>query len=292
MYIGGAGVARGYHGRAKLTAERFVADPFGGEPGARLYRTGDRGRWRPDGAIEFLGRTDFQVKIRGFRIEPGEIEARLTEHPAVREAVVVAREEGAGDQRLVAYWTGEEGVDAEALRAHLGERLPEHMVPGAYVHLGRLPLTPSGKLDRKALPSPEGEAFARRGYEAPVSEVEQALAEVWSELLGVEQVGRRDDFFELGGHSLLAVQMATHVQQVLDLEVEPGKVFECPVLKDLAEVLAAAGRAELPPIERVDRGRRLPLSFAQQRLWFLEQMGDLGSAYHVPLRLRLRGALD
>ncbi|HEX9939684.1 MAG TPA: amino acid adenylation domain-containing protein, partial [Longimicrobium sp.] len=292
MYIGGAGVARGYHGRPELTAERFVADPFSGEPGARLYRTGDLGRWRPDGTIEFLGRNDFQVKIRGFRVELGEVERRLLEHPAVREAVVVARQEGAGDQRLVAYWAGERAVDAEALRAHLGERLPEHMVPAAYVHLESFPLTPSGKLDRKALPAPEGEAFAQRGYEPPVGEVEQALAEVWSDLLGVERVGRHDDFFELGGHSLLAVQMATHVQQLLDLDVEPGKVFECPVLKELAEVVAAAGRAELPPIVRVDRGGRLPLSHAQQRLWFLEQMGDQGSAYHVPLRLRLRGVLN
>jgi amino acid adenylation domain-containing protein len=292
LYIGGAGVARGYLGRPGLTAERFVADPFGDEPGARLYRTGDLGRWRPDGTIEFLGRNDFQVKIRGFRVELGEIEARLREHPAVREAAVVAREESAGDQRLVAYWAGEAGAGAEALRAHLGERLPEYMVPAAYVHLDALPLTPNGKVDRKALPSPEGEAFARHGYEAPVGEVEQALAEVWSEVLGVERVGRRDDFFELGGHSLLVVLAVSRIQQVLELEVEPGKVFESPVLKDLAEVLAAAGRAELPPIERVDRGGRLPLSFAQQRLWFLEQMGGLGSAYHASQRLRLRGALD
>ncbi|HEX2077205.1 MAG TPA: amino acid adenylation domain-containing protein, partial [Longimicrobium sp.] len=292
LYVGGVGVVRGYLGQPGQTAERFVPDPFGGEPGARLYGTGDLGRWRPDGTIEFLGRSDFQVKIRGFRVEPGEIEARLREHPAVREAAVVAREDEPGEKRLVAYWAGEQGVDVEALRAHLGQRLPEHMVPAAYVHLDALPLTPNGKLDRKALPSPDGEAFVRHGYEAPVGEVEQALAEVWSEVLGVERVGRRDDFFELGGHSLLALQMASHVQQVLDLEVEPGKVFECPVLKDLAEVLAAAGRAELPPIERVDRGGRLPLSFAQQRLWFLEQMGGLGSAYHAAQRLRLRGALD
>ncbi|HEV3052104.1 MAG TPA: amino acid adenylation domain-containing protein, partial [Longimicrobium sp.] len=292
LYIGGAGVARGYLGRPGLTAERFVADPFGGEPGARLYRTGDLGRWRPDGTIEFLGRNDFQVKIRGFRVELGEIEARLREHPAVREAAVAAREESAGDPRLVAYWAGGEEVDAEALRAHLGERLPEYMVPAAYVRLETLPLTPNGKLDRKALPSPEGEAFVRHGYEAPVGAVEQALAEVWSEVLGVERVGRGDDFFELGGHSLLVVLAVSRIQQVLELEVDPATVFERPVLKDLAEVLGGAGRAELPPIERVDRGARLPLSFAQQRLWFLEQMGDLGGAYHVPQRLRLKGELD
>jgi amino acid adenylation domain-containing protein len=292
LYVGGAGVARGYLGRPGLTAERFVPDPFGGEAGARLYRTGDRVRWLADGTLDFLGRVDHQVKVRGYRIELGEIEARLAEHPAVREAVVVAREDEPGDRRLVAYVAGDPAAGADVLRAYLGETLPEYMVPAAYVHLDVLPLTPNGKLDRKALPSPDGEAFARHGYEAPAGEVEQALAEIWSEVLGVERVGRHDDFFELGGHSLLALQMASHVQQVLDLEVEPGKVFECPVLKDLAEVLAAAGRAELPPIVPVDRGGRLPLSFAQQRLWFLEQMGGLGSAYHAAQRLRMRGALD
>ncbi|WP_420124962.1 non-ribosomal peptide synthase/polyketide synthase [Longimicrobium sp.] len=292
LYVGGVGVGRGYLGQPAQTAERFVPSPFGGEPGARLYRTGDLGRWLPDGTIEFLGRTDFQVKIRGFRIEPGEVEARLAEHAGVREAVVLVREDTPGDKRLVAYWTGEAGADVEALRAHLGERLPEHMVPAAYVRLDAFPLTPNGKLDRNALPSPDGEAFARQGYEAPVGHTEQALAEIWSEVLGVDRVGRHDDFFELGGHSLLALQMASHVEQVLELEVEPGKVFECPVLKDLAQALAGAGRAELPPIEPVDRAGHLPLSFAQQRLWFLEQMGGLGSAYHASQRLRLRGALD
>jgi amino acid adenylation domain-containing protein len=248
LLVGGAGVARGYHGRPGLTAERFVPDPFG-EPGARLYRTGDLGRWRADGTLEFLGRNDFQVKIRGFRIELGEIEGRLREHPTVREAVVVAREEGPGDQRLVAYWTGEGGVDAEALRAHLGERLPEHMVPAAYVHLETLPLTPGGKLDRKALPSPEGEAFARRGYAAPVGPVEEALAEIWSEVLGVDRVGRHDDFFELGGHSLLVVLVISRIRQVLDVEVEPGKVFERPELASLAEWIVELQLAQFDPEE-------------------------------------------
>ncbi|HEX9937850.1 MAG TPA: amino acid adenylation domain-containing protein, partial [Longimicrobium sp.] len=292
LYLGGVQVARGYLGRAALTAERFVPDPFGGAPGARLYRTGDLGRWRPDGTIEFRGRNDFQVKVRGFRIELGEIEARLREHEGVREAVVVARENEAGDRRLVAYWTGEERVEAEALRRHAGERLAEHMVPAAYVRLEALPLTSSGKLDRKALPAPEGDAFATRGYEAPASETEQALAEVWSELLGVEQVGRRDHFFELGGHSLLAVRVISRVRQLLGVEVSLGELFRSPVLAELARAVENAARTELPPIERVDRGGRLPLSFAQQRLWFLERLGDLGSTYHVPRRLRLGGELD
>ncbi|HEU0078807.1 MAG TPA: amino acid adenylation domain-containing protein, partial [Longimicrobiaceae bacterium] len=217
LYIGGAGVGRGYLGRAELTAERFVADPFGGEPGARLYRTGDLARWRSDGSIEFLGRNDAQVKVRGYRVEPGEIEARLAEHEAVREVVVLVREDAPGDPRLVAYHVTDDGqpVEVERLREHLRARLPEYMVPAAYVRLERLPLTPSGKLDRRALPAPEGDAYARRGSEAPAGETEAALAEIWSELLKVERVGRWDHFFDLGGHSLLAVQVISRVRQVL-----------------------------------------------------------------------------
>ncbi|HVG43087.1 MAG TPA: amino acid adenylation domain-containing protein, partial [Longimicrobium sp.] len=295
IYVGGAGVARGYLDRPELTAERFVADPFGGEPGARLYRTGDLGRWKADGTLEFVGRTDEQVKIRGFRIELGEIEARLAGHPGVNEAVVIAREDVPGDPRLVAYWTpAETGVPAEseALRSSLSAALPEYMVPAAYVRLDALPLTPTGKLDRRALPAPEGESYARHGYEAPLGDVETALAEVWRELLGVERVGRRDHFFELGGHSLRAVQVTSRVRQVLGVEVPLGAVFERPVLAELARAVARAGQSALPPIERVERGGRLPLSFAQRRLWFLEQLGGLGSTYHMPTRLRLSGALD
>ncbi|HEX8693688.1 MAG TPA: amino acid adenylation domain-containing protein, partial [Longimicrobium sp.] len=291
LYIGGVGVARGYLGRPGLTAERFVPDPFGGEPGARLYRTGDLGRWLPGGTIEFLGRNDAQVKIRGFRVEPGEVEARLAEHPEVREAVVLAREDAPGEKRLVAYWVGG-AAEAETLRAHLSASLPEHMVPAAYVRLEVLPLTPNGKVDRRALPAPEGDAYARRGYEAPVGEAERALAELWADVLGVERVGRRDHFFELGGHSLLAVQVVSRVRQVLGVEAALGEVFDRPVLADFARGLEAAARAELPEIEPADRSGRLPLSFAQRRLWFLEQFGSAGAAYHLPLRLRLKGELD
>ncbi|HEU0053466.1 MAG TPA: condensation domain-containing protein, partial [Longimicrobium sp.] len=291
LYVGGVGVVRGYLGQPGQTAERFVPDPFAGAPGARLYRTGDRVRWGADGELEFLGRVDFQVKIRGFRVELGEIEARLAEHPAVREAVVAAREGAAGDSRLVAYYVGEP-MDVEALRAHLGARLPEHMVPAAYVHLDALPLTPNGKVDRKALPAPEGDAYARRGYEAPVGETEAALAEVWSELLKVERVGRWDHFFELGGHSLLAVRVISRVRQVLGAEMRIADLFERPVLADLARTIDGAVRTELPPIERADRSGPLPLSFAQARLWFLEQLDDLGATYHIPTLLRLGGELD
>jgi amino acid adenylation domain-containing protein len=291
LYIGGAGVARGYLNRAAVTAERFVADGFSMQPGARLYRTGDLARWLADGTLEFLGRTDFQVKVRGFRIELGEIEARLAEHEGVREAVVAAREDVRGDTRLVAYWTGE-AVDAQVLRAHLAERLPEHMVPAAYVQLEAMPLTPNGKLDRKALPAPDGDAFAARRYEAPLGATEQVLAGIWAEVLGVDRVGRWDDFFALGGHSLRAVQVVSRVRQLMATDVALGQLFIKPVLADFAQTLEQGVRAALPPIESVERGGGMPLSFAQQRLWFLEQMGGLAGTYHIPTRLRLEGELD
>ena len=293
LYIGGAGVARGYLNRPELTAERFVADPFAGEPGARMYKTGDLGRWLADGNIEFLGRTDFQVKMRGFRIELGEIEARLSEHAGVREAVVVAREDSPGDKRLAAYWTGNEELSAEGLRAHLAASLPDYMVPAAYMRLDALPLTPNGKLDRKALPAPEGAAFASRGYEAPRGEAEETLARLWAELLKVERVGRHDNFFELGGHSLLAVKLISRLRRALGIEIPLAALFAHPVLADFAASLAQAPADLLPPVVAGERGDGpLPLSFAQQRLWFLGQLGEAGSAYHIPGGLRLKGRLD
>ncbi|HEV2736151.1 MAG TPA: condensation domain-containing protein, partial [Longimicrobiaceae bacterium] len=298
LYLGGAALARGYLGRPGLTAERFVPDAFGGEAGGRLYRTGVRVRWRAVGELEFLGRVDAQVKVRGFRIEPGEIEARLAEHPGVREAVVVARAEADGEKRLVAYCVAAEAVEPEALRAHLAERLPEHMVPAAYVRLDVLPLSPNGKVDRRALPSPEGEAYARRAYEAPVGEVEAALAGIWAEVLGSERVGRRDHFFDLGGHSLLATRVASRIAGVLGLELPLRAVFEAPTLAELArrvealraEAVADAGAPPLVPAPR--DGAPLPLSFAQQRLWFIDQLEPGSTAYHMPSALRLRGPLD
>ncbi len=246
LYVGGAGLARGYAGRPELTAERFVPDPFGAEPGGRLYRTGDRARWRGGGTMEFLGRVDHQVKVRGFRIEPGEVEARLAEHPAVREAVVAAREDAPGDLRLVAYWVGGEDIEAGELRAHLAERLPAYMLPAAYVRLASLPLTPSGKTDRAALPAPEDDARARRAYVAPEGEVETALAEVWAEVLGVERVGRLDNFFELGGHSLLAVRLIERMRQA-GLHADVQVLFTAPTLAAL--VAAVEGEGEPHEVE-------------------------------------------
>ncbi|HEU0016396.1 MAG TPA: non-ribosomal peptide synthetase, partial [Longimicrobium sp.] len=249
LYIGGVPVARGYLGRAALTAERFVPDAFGGEPGARLYRTGDVVRWLADGRLDFVGRGDAQVKVRGFRVEPGEIEGRLREHAGVREAVVLVREDVPGDRRLVAYCVADAAVQVDSLRAHLAERLPEYMVPAAYVRLDALPLTPSGKLDRRALPAPEGDAYVSREYEAPVNETEEALAEIWAEVLRVERVGRRDDFFDLGGHSLLAVQVVSRVRQALGVELPLGEVFARPVLQDLAQEVVDAQLAQFDPDE-------------------------------------------
>jgi len=269
LYIGGAGVARGYLNRPELTAERFLMDPFVGDGRARMYKTGDLGRWLADGTIEFLGRNDFQVKIRGFRIELGEIEARLAEHTRVREAVVIATEDGLGDKRLVAYYTCAEGTDggigAEELHGYLVGMLPEHMVPAAYVRLDRLPLTLNGKLDRKALPVPEGDAYVVRGYEAPLGETETVLAGIWAELLKLERVGRHDNFFELGGHSLLAVRVIARLRKRLKVEVSISEMFSHPVLSDLALAVDRAAQSALPSITLAEREGPLPLSFAQQR---------------------------
>ncbi|HEU0300918.1 MAG TPA: amino acid adenylation domain-containing protein, partial [Longimicrobium sp.] len=233
LYLAGDGLARGYASRPGMSAERFLPNPFG-PAGSRMYRVMDRVRWSPDGELEYLGRSDFQVKVRGFRIELGEIETRLREHPGVHEAVVLAREDVPGDRQLVAYFVGAEELEVEALRTYLAERLPEYMVPAAYVRLETLPLTPNGKLDRKALPAPEGDAYSSRAYEAPVGEVEIALAEIWGELLGVERVGRWAHFFEQGGHSLLAVQVVSRVRQALGVEVALRDLFTWPVLADFA----------------------------------------------------------
>jgi amino acid adenylation domain-containing protein len=234
LFIGGAQLARGYAGRPALTAERFVADWLGGIAGGRLYATGDVGRWRTDGSIEFLGRNDGQLKVRGFRIEPEEIEARLREHAGVRDAVVVAREDTPGDQRLVAYWLGDRDVEPGALRSHLARVLPEYMVPPAYVRLEQMPRTPNGKVDRRALPAPEGEAYTTRSFDPPVGDTEVALAEIWSELLGVPRVGRQDHFFELGGHSLLAIRLIERLRR-RQLHVDVRTLFTTPTLAALAE---------------------------------------------------------
>ncbi|HEV3052756.1 MAG TPA: amino acid adenylation domain-containing protein, partial [Longimicrobium sp.] len=292
LYVGGAGLARGYLDRPGSTAERFVPDPFGGEPGARLYRTGDRVRWMADGTLEYLGRLDVQVKVRGYRIELGEIEVRLAEHPDVRESVVVAREDQPGDRRLVAYVVG--AADTDALRAYLRHSLPDYMVPSAFVVLDRLPLTPNGKLDRKALPAPEYAADADR-YVAPRTPTEEVLAGIWAETLRLERVGVEESFFDLGGHSLLATRVISRVREVLGVEVPLRALFEGPTVAELAgrvEEMARAGLPVVPPVVPIERTGTLPLSFAQERLWFLHQMEPDGAGYNMPWPSRLRGHLD
>ncbi|HEV3051498.1 MAG TPA: condensation domain-containing protein, partial [Longimicrobium sp.] len=291
LYVGGAGVARGYLGRAALTAERFVPDPFATELGARLYRTGDLGRWRTDGTLEFLGRTDFQVKVRGFRIELGEIEAALLDHERVRECAVLVRED-AGEKRVVAYVVGD--VETDALRAHVRRSLPEYMVPATYVVLQALPLTPNGKLDRRALPAPEFAADADR-YVAPRTPVEEVLAGLWAEVLGLERGGVTESFFELGGHSLLATRVVSRIREVFGVEMPLRALFEGPTVAELAvrvEETRRAGLPVLPPVVPTERTSSLPLSFAQERLWFIDRLEPESAAYNVPVVWRVGGALD
>ncbi|SFH03173.1 amino acid adenylation domain-containing protein [Duganella sp. CF458] len=253
IHIGGVQVARGYLNRPDLTEQRFVVDPFAGEAGARMYRTGDLGRWLADGNIEFAGRNDFQVKIRGFRIELGEIESRLAACQGVREALVVAREDQPGDKRLVAYLVAEAGATLQAneLRRTLAADLAEHMLPGAYVVLDAFPLTPNGKIDRARLPAPGGDSVIRQAYEAPQGAVECAIATLWADLLGIEQVGRHDNFFELGGYSLLATQFVARLRDEIKIDIALAKVFEHPTVASLAEaaVLAELGQFSNEDIE-------------------------------------------
>ncbi len=296
LWIGGDGLARGYLGRADLTAERFVPDVFGGS-GERLYRTGDLGRRRADGDVEFLGRIDQQVKVRGFRIEPGEIEAALLRSPAVEQAVVTVREDRSGDKRLVAYlvFRPGEALSAGSLRDLLAAQLPPYMVPAAFVVLDRLPLTPNGKVDRKALPAPE----AARGDEklgAPRTPVEELVAGIFAEVLGLERVGLEESFFELGGHSLLATQVVSRLREAFGVELPLRELFAAPTVTELAakvEALRAAGPVlQAPPLVRQDRATALPLSFAQQRLWFLDRFQPGSAAYNIAASVRLEGALN
>ncbi|MFM0639045.1 amino acid adenylation domain-containing protein [Paraburkholderia metrosideri] len=247
IHIGGVGLARGYLGQPELTAQRFIADPFSSDPHARLYKSGDLGRWLPDGTIEYLGRNDFQVKLRGFRIELGEIESRLRACPGVRDALVIAREDQPGDKRLVAYLLAHQDAElaAAGLRDQLAAGLPDYMVPSAFVTLDTFPLTPNGKLDRRALPAPDLDSVVTREYAAPQGEIELAVAQIWQTLLGLERVGRHDDFFELGGHSLLAVQLASRLRQELGVEIALRELFAQPTLGRFSSTVAERLRSAL-----------------------------------------------
>jgi amino acid adenylation domain-containing protein len=298
LYLGGEGLARGYLRRPALTAERFIPDPFGREAGARLYRTGDLARYLPDGNIEYLGRVDHQVKIRGYRIELGEVEARLAQHGSVRESVVLVREDEQRGTRLVAYVVAAAGksVSVSQLRGHLRRELPEYMIPGQFVMLDQMPLTSNGKLDRSALYELDllSTPF-ELSYTAPADQLQEMLVEIWAAVLGIERVGINDNFFDLGGHSLLAAQAMSRVQKAFKTELPLRLLFEFPTVAAFAEQMTAIRKDELaspPPFELVSREEDLPLSFAQQRLWFLDRLEPGCHAYNMPGAVRISGLLD
>ncbi len=299
IYIGGEGVGRGYAGRADQTAERFVPDGYSKRKGARMYRTGDEGRMREDGKIEFVGRMDNQVKVRGYRIELGEIEEVLRGLEEVREAVVVVREDGRGEKELVCYVVEErEGiVSREELIERVSKRLPEYMVPKKYVVMKEMPLTGSGKVDRKALPEPDqSRPELEEGYIEPSTATEEILAGIWGEVLKVERVGIRDNFFGLGGHSLLATQLISRVRDAFQVEVPLRLLFEQPTVAGMAESIEAALRAgqgaQAPSIARVSRDSELPLSFAQQRLWILDQLEPGTPFYNISAAMHMTGRIN
>ena len=296
LFIAGGGLARGYWQRPEMTAERFTPDGLSGDEGTRLYRTGDKARYLANGNLEFLGRGDHQVKLRGYRIELGEIESVLRRHEQVEEAIVVARDHEGEEKRLVAYVVAGPATRVSELRAWLRERLPEFMTPAAFVLLDALPLTPNGKVDRKALPAPDFSNIGDEASAAPRTQIEEVLLGIWANVLGIAQPGVNDNFFELGGHSLLATRLISQMRNELHVEVPLSKVFEAPTVARLAEyveqTMSDAPSVIYTPIEPVPRDERLPLSFAQQRLWFLDQMEPGNPFYNIAAVVRLNGKLD
>jgi amino acid adenylation domain-containing protein len=295
MYIGGAGLARGYLNRKELTQQKFISHPF--VPGTRLYRTGDLARYLPNGELEYLGRMDNQVKIRGFRIEMGEIEVILCQYPPVRQAVVVVREDVSGDRRLVAYIVSklDTNTTQTELRSFVKQHLPEYMLPSVFVLLDSLPLTPNGKVDRRALPAPEQtRPELEQTFVAPRNPTEEMLVGIWVKILGIEQVGIHDNFFELGGHSLLATQVISQVRKAFGLEIPLRNLFASPTIAELAKHIDKAKPKlnSVPSLVPVDRNQELPLSFSQQRLWFLHQLDPDSTAYNGSDLVRLQGTLN
>jgi len=299
LYIGGKSLARGYLNHQALTDERFVPNPFDEDASCRLYRTGDLVRYLADGQIEFLGRIDNQVKIRGYRIELGEIEAVLAQHPIVREAAVAAHQDTSGDKRLIAYIVpqAEAALDEVAIKAWLQQQLPDHMIPSVFVRLDALPLTPNGKLDRHALVAPDSQhGAASDAYVAPRDPVEEMVAVLWANVLGGKRVGIHDNFFDLGGHSLLATRLVSVIRDALKIEIPLTVLFDYPTVAQLTAWLGTTRgpdqRPPLPPVQPVSREDNLPLSMAQQRMWFLSRFDSNQSHYHIFSAVRLAGELD
>jgi amino acid adenylation domain-containing protein len=298
LHIGGASLARGYLNRSELTQEKFIPNPFSDEPSARLYKTGDLARYLPDGNIEFIGRIDNQVKIRGFRIELGEIESILNTHPQVQQAVVIATEDIPGNKRLVAYVvTHSNSLSSNQLLELLEQKLPEYMVPSVFMFLDTLPLTPNGKVDYKALPSPFGEISRNLEFVPPRTPTEELIANIFASVLGLQGVSIHDDFFELGGHSLLATQLMSRVRQTFEIEVPLRTLFESPTVDQLNQTLTElrtnGKKLSLPSIEPLPRNsEEIPLSWAQERLWFLDQLQEQNATYNLPGAVRLTGHLN
>ncbi|AVH69209.1 non-ribosomal peptide synthetase [Nostoc sp. 'Lobaria pulmonaria (5183) cyanobiont'] len=298
LYLGGAGLARGYLNKPELTANKFIPNPYTNQPGERLYKTGDQARYLPNGEIEYIGRIDYQVKVRGFRIELGEIEALIHQYPAVKETVVVVSEDSGDSKRLVAYVVPqtEQTLTISKLRDFLESKLPSYMIPGTFIILEALPLTPNGKLDRKALPIPELTQISSSNIILPTTPIENLLAGIWAKILGIEKVGIDNNFFELGGHSLIATRVMSQIRQVFQIELPLRCLFEKPTIAELAKEIETTNKAglgiETTKIEPIVRSPQLPLSFAQQRLWFLAQLEPDSSFYNIPAAVRLKGELN
>ena len=298
LQIGGELIARCYLGRPGETAERFIPDDKSGERGGRVYKTGDKCRRGVGGELEYVGREDDQVKVRGYRIELGEIEAALSTHAMVKEAVVVAQEVREADKQLVAYVVGVGGeeVTASEMRSHLRGRLPEYMVPAGFVMLDEMPLNSNGKIDRKALPQFDLTREHEEAYIAPRNPIEVELAGIWTDVLNIDRAGIGDNFFELGGHLLLATQLVSRIRETFHVELPLRDFFEAPTIAELAEIIEASmgadQRVQAESIRRIPHDGELPLSFAQQRLWFLYMLEPSSAFYNTPIGVRLKGRLN
>jgi len=291
LFLGGQGVARGYLNQPELTAEKFIPNPFSERGGERIYRTGDQVKWGLNGNLEFLGRVDQQVKVRGYRIELGEIEAALQAHEGIRACAVIVREDQPAEKRVVAYVVADGAVKPETLREFLKERLPEYMIPSAFVEMEQLPLMPNGKIDRKALPTPEREWSERKGYTGPRNGEEEILCGLFAEVLNRDRVGVHEDFFAVGGHSLLATRLVGRIRAALGIDVELRSVFESPTVAKLAFQLQGSRKAKIS-LRRHPEVSRAPLSYSQRRLWFINELQGSSAEYNMPQALRLRGRLD